>query len=119
MEGLESLIILLDADGEGPPGAGYQLIQIKLIRYFEWQGCVAADELTDETIDRVANKIAHGQQIDNLGGFFYGVARLVLKEFQRKEQKRQRVLANLPTSTEEVGNDEECVADCLMNDDGK
>ena len=106
MEGLESLIILLDSDGEGPPGTGYQLIRFKLIKYFEWQRCVAAEELADETIDRVARKIAEGQQMENLRGFFYGVARLVLKEFQRKEQKQQRVLANLPTSTEEVGNDE-------------
>jgi len=107
MEGLESLIILLDAGGEGPPGTGYQLIRIKLIRYFAWQRCIAAEELTDETIDRVAKKIAQGEEIENLGGFFYGVARLVLKEFQREEQKQQRAVANLPTSTEEVGNDEE------------
>ena len=107
MEGLENLIILLDAGGEGPPGTGYQSIRIKLIRYFDWQRCVAAEELTDETIDRVAKRIAQGQQIENLGGFFYGVARLVLKEFQRKEQKQQRASANLPTSTEEVSNDDE------------
>jgi RNA polymerase sigma factor (sigma-70 family) len=111
MEGLESLIILLDAGGKGPPGAGYQSIRIKLIRYFEWQRCVAAEELTDETIDRVAKRIAQGQQLENLGGFFYGVARLVLKEFQRKEQKQQRALANLPTSTEDVdsGEDDDAV----------
>jgi DNA-directed RNA polymerase specialized sigma24 family protein len=107
MEGLESLIILLDAGGKGPPGTGYQSIRIKLIRYFEWQRCVAAEELTDETIDRVAKRIAQGQQIENLGGFFYGVARFVLKEFQREEQKQQRALANLPKSTEDVSNEEE------------
>lgn len=107
MEGLESLITLLDAGAGGPPGTGYQLIRIKLNRYFEWQSCCAAEELADETIDRVAKKITHGQQIENLGGFFYGVARLVLKEFQRKEQKQQRAFANLPTSTEDVDNNEE------------
>lgn len=104
MEGLESLIILLDSDGKGPAGTGYQLIRIKLIRYFEWQKCVAAEELTDETFDRVARRIAQGQQLENLRGFLYGVARLVLKEFEREELKKQRAFATLPKSTEQVGN---------------
>jgi DNA-directed RNA polymerase specialized sigma24 family protein len=107
MESLESLIKLLDADSDGPPGTGYQLIRLKLIRYFEWQRCIAAEELTDETIDRVARKIAEGQQIDNLKGFFYGVARLVFKEHERLLQKQLRAFATLPTSTEDVVDDNE------------
>ncbi len=104
MEGLESLIILLDSDGNGPAGTGYQLIRIKLIRYFEWQRCVAAEELTDETFDRVAKRIAQGQQLENLRGFLFGVARLVLKEFEREELRKQRAFATLPKSTEQVGS---------------
>ena len=107
MESLESLIKLLDADSDGPPGTGYQLIRLKLIRYFEWQRCIAAEELTDETIDRVARKIAEGQQIDNLKGFFYGVARLVFKEYERAQLRQLRAFATLPTSTEDIVEDNE------------
>ena len=107
MQSLESLINLLDANSNGPSGTGYQLVRMKLIRYFEWQKCVAAEELTDETIDRVAKKVGQGQQIENLMGYFYGVARLVLKEYERAELKHQRAVATLPRSTEEVHEDNE------------
>jgi DNA-directed RNA polymerase specialized sigma24 family protein len=102
MDDLESLIKLLDAESEGPPGSGYQLLRLKLIKYFEWQRCIAAEELADETIDRVARKIAEGQQIDNLRGFSYGVARLVFKEYERAQRRQLRAFASLPTSTDEV-----------------
>jgi DNA-directed RNA polymerase specialized sigma24 family protein len=99
MEGLENLISLL--------GANYEVVRFKLIKYFEWQACIAAEDLTDETIDRVATKIAQGVQINNLMGYFYGVARLVFKEYQRREAKERRAFATLPTSTEEVGSNDE------------
>lgn len=107
MESLESLINLLDANSNGPPGAGYQLVRMKLIKYLEWQKCVAAEELTDETIDRVARKVGEGQRIENLMGFFHGVARLVLKEYERAQLKHQRAVATLPRSTEDVDEDNE------------
>ena len=107
MESLEGLINLLDANSNGPPGTGYQLVRMKLIKYFEWQKCVAAEELADETIDRVARRVNEGQQIENLMGYFYGVARLVLKEYERAQLKLERAVATLPTSTEDVHDDKE------------
>lgn len=107
MESLESLINLLDANSNGPPGTGYQLVRMKLIKYLEWQKCLAAEELTDETIDRVARKVGQGQQIENLMGYFYGVARLVLKEYERAQLRHQRTVATLPRSTEDVDDDNE------------
>lgn len=120
MESLESLINLLDANSNGPPGAGYQLVRMKLIKYFEWQKCVAAEELADETIDRVARKVAQGHQIENLMGYFYGVARLVFKEYERAQLRHQRAVADLLRSTEDVHDDDEaaiprleCYKKCL------
>ena len=120
MESLEGLINLLDVNSNGPPGAGYQLVRMKLIKFLEWQKCVAAEELTDETIDRVAKKVGQGQQIENLMGYFYGVARLVLKEYERAQLRHQRAVATLPRSTEEVDDDKEaaiprleCSKNCL------
>jgi len=106
MDHLKSLIKLLDADSDGPPGSGYQLIRLKLVKYFEWQRCIAAEELTDVTIDRVARKIVEGQQIDHLRGYFYGVARLVLKEYERAQRRQLRAFASLPTSTDQVDDDD-------------
>lgn len=107
MEGLDRLINLLDSSGKGPPGASYELIRLKLIKYFEWQRCPAAEELVDETIDRVARKIAQGEQIDNIMGYFYGVARLVNKEYEREQEKQRRAFASLPTSSEDASDSNE------------
>lgn len=102
MEGLQNLFTLLDSGTPKEPGENYERIRLKLIRYFEWQRCLASEELTDETIDRVARKINQGERIDNLTGYFYGVARLVHKEYERKQERERRSFATLPTSTEQV-----------------
>ena len=107
MEGLKNLFILLDTDASKEPGESYERIRLKLIRYFEWQRCLASEELTDETIDRVARKINQGEQIDNLIGYFYGVARLVHKEYERKQERERRSFASLPTSSEQVEEPDE------------
>lgn len=76
-------------------GAQYEIIRRKLARFFEWRGIGAADECADETINRVARKILEGQSIENLTGYFYGVARLVLKEVIKDRER-------LPVSLEDA-----------------
>ncbi|HEX8137448.1 MAG TPA: hypothetical protein VF544_07645 [Pyrinomonadaceae bacterium] len=122
MEGLKNLFILLDSGTPKEPGESYERIRLKLIRYFEWQRCSAAEELTDETIDRVARKINQGERIDNLVGYFYGVARLVHKEYERKQERERRSFASLPTSSEQVEEQDEtaelrleCSQKCLTS----
>jgi len=58
----------------------YQLMQHKLVRYFEVRGLDSAEDLADETINRVARKIDEGTKIENLNGFFFGVAHNVGRE---------------------------------------
>lgn len=122
MQGLKDLFTILDSDSQNEPGESYELVRLKLIRYFEWQRCVDSEEMADETIDRVARKIEQGEQIDNLMGYFYGVARLVNKEYERAQEKRRRTFARLPTSSEDVANGKEsaelrlaCSKKCLKD----
>lgn len=65
-------------------GEQYERTRVKLVRFFEWRLVGPADELADETFNRVARRIDEGQPIDNLLGYCHGVAKIILKEAIRK-----------------------------------
>jgi len=65
-------------------GEQYERARVKLVRFFEWHSVGPADELADETFNRVARRIDEGQRIDNLLGYMHGVAKVLLKEVIRK-----------------------------------
>lgn len=62
----------------------YEQTRTKLIRYFEWHSVGPADELADESFNRVARRLDEGQKIDNLLGFLHGVANMIRKEVLKK-----------------------------------
>lgn len=64
-------------------GAQYELIHRKLVRFFEWRAIDSPNDYADETINRVARRIAEGQIVENLRSYFYGVARLVCMEAKK------------------------------------
>src|SRR5688572_13300970 len=88
-DSLDQLLALLDADRERA-GNQYEIIRRKLLKFFEWRGAASPEELTDETINRVARKIEAGEVIRNLPAYVGGVARLVWLE-SVKERERERV----------------------------
>ena len=67
-------------------GEKYEAIRLTLIRYFEGRGCEPADEHVDDTIDRVARRVAAGEQIraSDPRRYFYGVARKVILEWRKQ-----------------------------------
>jgi DNA-directed RNA polymerase specialized sigma24 family protein len=95
-EAFDNLLTAFSTD-RNEAATEYERIRVKLIRFFEWRACDSPEERTDQTINRVARKIHEGQPIDNLIGFFYGVARLVFME-SLKERER----APLPLETIET-----------------
>jgi len=64
----------------------YELLRRKLARFFERNHFLQAEELADETIDRVAGKLAT-DEIRDVGLFAYGVARMVCLEAGRRQGK--------------------------------
>jgi hypothetical protein len=92
--------------------AKYESIRDRLIRIFSARGCFAAEELADETMDRVIRKSP--ELAKTYSGdpalFFYGVAKRVLLEFARKPRFEElpRVVTTL---VQEDKPDE--YADCL------
>jgi len=67
-------------------GKEYEILRVKLVRFFEWRGCDAADFRADQTIDRVMRRIDEGQVISNLMGYVYGVAKRVSPSASRRRQ---------------------------------
>jgi RNA polymerase sigma factor (sigma-70 family) len=70
-------------------GQRYEKIRRRLIRIFVGRGCFEAEEVADETINRIMQKLP--QLIDNYTGepelYFYGVANNIYMEWLRKQKK--------------------------------
>lgn len=80
-ESFNRLLKWLDPDREAA-GAKYEDIRFRLIKIFMRKGCIVPEELADETINRVAKRVAEIEK-DYAGDkslYFYGVARNVFRE---------------------------------------
>ena len=68
-------------------GEEYERLRSRFLSFFSGRRCNAADELADETINRVILKSSE-ETIDNKLAYCYGVARNVYRESLRKERTR-------------------------------
>ena len=75
----DKLLAELDTD-RNSAGSLYEQLRLRLVRFFDWHGCAFADELADETLDRVARRLAEGELVLNLPSYCFGVARRLLWE---------------------------------------
>ena len=113
-EQFDSLLSWLSDDRE-LAGRKYETIRAGLVRVFVSKGFNDAEDLADETIDRVVNRLADIR--DTYDGepsrYFYGVARNVLRE-----QMRRRELATEVTSIwvdpQPTSEERECLDKCLQ-----
>jgi RNA polymerase sigma factor (sigma-70 family) len=92
----DALLARLDADAESAAGKYVAMCQ-RLSKFFECRGCDAPQDLADETINRVARRLAEGEQIraDDAAPYFYGVARNVLREWQENRARQLLPLSDL------------------------
>lgn len=90
-EELERLLAWLDPDHERAL-VTYGVIHRGLIERFTNRGCIDAESLADETIDRVAKKVAEISESyqGNPANYFHGVARNVLLEYYRRKSVEER-----------------------------
>ena len=96
----ESFAKLLKAlSSNGAEAAGlYTKLHKSLVRFFQLKGISEPDKAADETIDRVAEKI-NSQEVGNLKGYAFGVAKFVYLEKLRREQIGQRVVGGFYMKT--------------------
>jgi DNA-directed RNA polymerase specialized sigma24 family protein len=110
----ETLLAWL-APARDQAGERYESTRRMLTRYFECRRCVPADEYVDETIDRVARRLAAGEQIQcaDPNAYFRGVARNLCLECQ-KQRSRQAKVAQLSLPVQSDWSPlPACLAHCL------
>jgi RNA polymerase sigma-70 factor (ECF subfamily) len=92
----------------------YERVRNTLYMFFANRRCCYADELADETINRVILKSSE-ESIENPLAYFYGVARNVYREFLRKQRVQVDLEdVNLPdTPPEQPTFSRECLDKCL------
>src|ERR1051326_5706272 len=60
-QAFDALLACLDSDRERA-AEKYETLRLKLVKFFEWRACaVAAQDLADEVINRVARRIDGGE----------------------------------------------------------
>jgi len=88
-DGFNTLLSWLDADRERA-GRKYEEIRLRLIKIFTCRGCYEAEELADETINRVIARV--DDVVNRYQGdpalYFYGVSQKVQLEYVRKSRLR-------------------------------
>jgi RNA polymerase sigma factor (sigma-70 family) len=84
-EEFERLLSWLDPDRERA-GKKYEEIRFSLIRIFTWNVCADAEDMADETINRVARRLPaiKGTYVGDRALYFYGVGKNLLRERRRQ-----------------------------------
>src|ERR1044071_8762138 len=93
-EAFDQLLVAFGGDRESG-GQKYLEIRNNLTRFFEWRGCAFPEDHADETINRMAKRLAAGGQIANHSGYAIGVARMLLMEINKGRQREQAALAEI------------------------
>lgn len=91
----DKLLASLDSDRDRAAHT-YEEIRTHLVRLFIWRGCPHPEDYADETINRVARKLAAGEQLADVPTYFFGVARMLVKEFHKKQEIERQALQKLP-----------------------
>ena len=122
-EALDGLLTWLDPDRE-QAGRKYEHIRKSLVKIFAWRGCAEAEDLADETINRVARKVPEiaSTYQGNQALYFYGVGRRLFLEYQKQQLRRapQETDAEIAVTIEEaasaaeVERRHECLEQCLQ-----
>ena len=99
--------------------ARYSEIVRKLVFFFAGRGCGDAEDLALETVLRVARKCREiaGTEYEDRTGYFYGVARNVLHEWQRDSRRdltrRESLKQDIAVPAQQSWTEKEAVHACL------
>jgi DNA-directed RNA polymerase specialized sigma24 family protein len=100
-------------------GEKYQEVRSNLIRFFEWRGGPYPEDHADETLNRVARRIEEGQEIRDPSSYAFGVARMLLLEILKGQERERLALNELSSSYAAVDDPAEseprleCLKQCL------
>lgn len=114
-EAFDNLLRLFDPNRDSA-AQKYLEIRSNLVRFFEWRGCPFPEDHADETFNRVARKIADGEEIQKPAGYVMGVARLQVLEIIKLLSRQREALGEYQQSYSEMAHAPESEAriDCLQ-----
>lgn len=109
----DSLLSWLDADRD-QAGKKYESIRLRLIKIFSCRGRIDAEDLADETINRVTLKAAEiaKEYVGDPALYFYGVAQKVFLEAVRKHPPV--VLPPPVAKPDDIEQEYECLDRCIL-----
>lgn len=115
---LDALLAALGS-GSGQAGERYVKLRDKLVDFFLWNRSNHPQEDADETMDRLARRIADGEPIVNLASYAQRIARLVLLESNARSRREATVsqfsVMLTPDRSQEEGDEKtlDCLEPCL------
>jgi DNA-directed RNA polymerase specialized sigma24 family protein len=98
-------LLLSFGDDRDSGGTKYLEIRSHLTRFFEWRGCPFPEDHADETFNRIAKRVAEGEEIQNPSGYAMGVARLLVLEIIKGRQREQVALNEMTSTSSELSSD--------------
>jgi DNA-directed RNA polymerase specialized sigma24 family protein len=108
-------------EGVDSGGEKYLETRRRLVKYFDRKNCLVPDELADETLNRVARRLAEEgvTSDDPPARYCYIVAKFVFLEYHRRPGRAEVSLDGLPSQppahSPDVVSDTEHRANCLEN----
>lgn len=113
-EEFEMFLAWLDSDRE-EAGRRLKVIQSRLIRIFISRGCIDAEALADEVVNRVAVRIEKVKtDYSDPHGCCVGFVENVVREYLRDEQKKSNtILPPPPRPAVELEREDTCLNQCL------
>jgi DNA-directed RNA polymerase specialized sigma24 family protein len=99
----EGLLERLDPDRDSA-GRKYEALRRKLIKFFEWNHCRPAEDLADQTLDRVARRLTDAD-VAQVVPFAWSVAQHVRQESARR-MRREVALPDLPEAAQPRSGDD-------------
>ena len=114
-EDFDRLLDWLGPDREAA-GGKYETIRRRLIEIFACRGCREAEDLADETINRVTLRLPDiaGDYEGDPARYFYGVAQKVFLESLRARLRQLPELPPAPPPAEaDEGRELECLDECM------
>jgi DNA-directed RNA polymerase specialized sigma24 family protein len=94
-EAFDQFLSLLDPDRDRA-GESYETLRRNLIQLFIWRGGRDPESHADETINRVIRKIDEGEEVRDPISYAHGVARRLLLEIFKKQEREQIGIDELP-----------------------
>lgn len=112
----DKMLIWLDPDRE-TAGEKYEAIRRGLIDIFTYRGCAGAEDLADETINRVAQKLNDISEtyVGDPARYFYAVAKKIHMEYLRRKPALP-LTPDIALAAEPPGSVEwqyECLDECM------